>query len=162
MEKISPLQAFARLARLGAVVGLLFLSGCGQAAAPVKKTTGPTPPSSHAKILMSYYPSGAVAQGAGVSLGLSGLPQGWELQTFQFVNSTGLKVSMTPLEATTEVPPASQGGFSMGSDGQVISFFFPYPPGAWAGTKVHFVFVYKTAQGKSESVEGPVFSFPKE
>lgn len=95
-------------------------------------------------------------------LSVRGLPQGWTLEELQAWSSAGEMCSEAPTEATTSVFSPTQGGFSMGSDGQVISYFFPTPPGKWAGTSVYFTFVYKTSSGATQSVSSGSFTFPKE
>ncbi len=95
-------------------------------------------------------------------LTVAGLPQGWSLQSLQAWSSAGEMSFETPSEAMTSVFGQSQGGFSMGSDGEITSYFFPNPPGKWAQTTVHFTFVYQTPSGGTASLTSASFPFPKE
>ncbi len=118
--------------------------------------------SSGATLTYSMAPPGQTTGGAMAMLSVSGLPQGWQLQYLQAWSSAGEITAESPSEAMTSGFGPAQGGFSMGSDGEVISYFFPYPPGKWAGTTVHFTFVYATPTSSSQSVSSQAFLFPQE
>ena len=110
-------------------------------------------------IRFSMMPAGA-APAPAASLGVSGLPNGWQLTRMALVGPNGLIVSNTVQEAMTETFSQARGGFSMGADGQIITFFFPSPAGSWAGQPVRFVFTFRTASGQVETARTDTFTFP--
>jgi hypothetical protein len=105
-------------------------------------------------------PPSQTSGGAMAMLSVANVPQGWTLETLQAVSSAGVMASATPSQAMTSVFGQPQGGFSMGSDGEIISYFFPNPPGKWAHTTVHFAFIYTTSAGTSGSITSKSFAFP--
>jgi hypothetical protein len=105
-------------------------------------------------------PSG-IAQAPAASVGVAGLPKGWQLVDMALVGPDGLIVSNTVQQAMTATFPRSRGGFSMGVDGQVITFFFPSPAGSRAGQPVRFVFTFRTASGQVKTASSSTFTFPQ-
>ncbi len=133
-------------------------SGSGSGTQATVTTVAP----SGVSLSYSIAPPGQTSGGAMAMLSVANVPSGWILETLQAWSAAGEMASETPSQAMTSVFGQPQGGFSMGSDGQVISYFFPNPPGKWANTTVHFTLVFQTSAGTSQSVSTGDFAFPAE
>lgn len=127
-------------------------SSGGSKSTPPPAAAGPT-------IIYSMMPAGA-AQGPAASVGVQGLPSGWRLVSLSLVGPNGLAVSSSVENAMTGSPSPGKGAFSMGADGQIITFFFPYPAGSWAGQVVHFAFGFQAPSGVPQTVSSANFTFP--
>jgi hypothetical protein len=133
-------------------------SGSGSGSGSTVTTVSP----SGVSLSYSIAPPAQTSGGAMALLSVANVPSGWTLESLQAWSSAGEMASETPSQAMTSVFGQPQGGFSMGSDGQVISYFFPNPPGAWANTTVHFTLIFQTSAGTTQSVSSGDFGFPAE
>lgn len=135
-------------------------SGSGSAQGSTTQPAAGSATSTGPAVTFTMMPGGT-AQAPAANLGISGLPKGWQLTSMALVGPNGLSVSNTVQEAMTGTFPQGRGAFSMGADGQIITFFFPSPAGSWAGQPVRFVFTFRTASGKVQAASSSTFTFPK-
>jgi hypothetical protein len=112
-------------------------------------------------ITWQFLPAGTLSQGVGASVAATAIPNGWILTRLEFIGGPHLLVSETPEQAMTTTRPRADGSFSMGQDGEVITFLFPDPPGRWLHQTVRFVFLYQ-ARGVVHVVSSHPFPFPHE
>lgn len=134
-------------------------SGSGSPTGSSSGTGSQPPAASGPAISYSMMPQGS-SGGLAASLGVTNLPTGWHLVSMSLVGPNGLSVTATIPQAMTGSFSAAKGGFSMGADGQIITFFFPTPAGPWKGQPVHFAFGFGTSSGVPETVQSANFTFP--